>query len=167
MNYAEFKRRLENLYIDLRCSNVELISLLFRYNTTVREREDIIRQLYDYQYLNARTGNLESLGRSADRHSPEAEIRRLEKYITGFDEFVRKQELEIDTMIENNKIANKFLNLILSMDTDFSNILYAKYVKKMPDKDIIYMLYISRSTYYRRLGKARTILLNMYNSDEA
>ena len=167
MNYAEFKRRLENLYIDLRCSNVELISLLFRYNTTVKEREDIIRQLYDYQYLNARTGSLESLGRSADRYSPEAEIRRLEKYITGFDEYVRKQEHEIDAMIENNKIANRILNLILSMDTDLSNILYAKYVKKMADKDIISMLYISRSTYYRRIGKAKRLLLHIYNSDEA
>ncbi len=167
MDYAEFRRRLENLYIDLRCSNVELISLLFRYNTTVREREDIIRQLYDFQYLNARTGNLESLGRSADKHSPEEEIRRLERYITGFDEYVKKQEHEIDTMIENNKIANKFLNLILSMETDYSNILYAKYVKKMPDTEIIHMLYISRSTYYRRLGRARTLLLYMYNSAEA
>lgn len=167
MNYAEFKRRLENLYIDLRCSNVELISLLFRYNTTVRDREDIIRQLYDYQYLNARTGNLESLGKSADKFSPEVEIRRLEKYISGFDEFVKKQEHEIDTMIENNKIANKILNLILSLDTDLSNILYAKYVKKMTDKDIIKMLFISRSTYYRRLGKARRLLLHIYNSDNA
>ena len=167
MTYAEFKRRLENLYIDLRCSNVELISLLFKYNTTVRDREEIIRQLYDYQYLNARTGTMESLGRSADKCSPEEEIRRLEKYITGFDEYVKKQEHEIDTMIENNKIANKILNLILSMDTEYSNLLYARYVKRLSDKDVIALLYISRSTYYRRLKRSRYLLLDMYNSEEA
>ena len=167
MTYAELKRRLENLYIDLRCSNEGLIGSLLKYNSTLKEREEIIRQLYDFQYIELKCSHLTDIGSSADKANSDQEYKRMEKYISGFDDYLKKEETKIDNMIENNRIANKILKHILALDIDYSNVLYYKYVKRYTDSEIRSALYIARSTFYRRLKKSRYLLLDLYNDDEA
>ena len=166
MTHTELKYRLENLYIDLRCSNEEIIRKLVMFDITGKEREKILRELYDKENIDIKTNDLTRDNNNPDKHDPRIDARIYEKYITGFDDYLKAQQMQIDTLIENNRIAVKLIKYIICLKDKRCDILFFRYFRKMSTKQIMLCMFLSRPTYYGIKRKAINDLLEMYNRNE-
>lgn len=166
INMTELKCRLNNLDLDLRCSNESIIKQLVLYSMTRKDREHMLRELYDLDYLPVRISNLDSNVYHSKICDPKIDAERFEKYLTGFDEYLKRQEKAIDSMIYNNRVAVKLFRILISLEAPDSDVLYLTYFKKLSVDEVCGILFISRPSYFRAKKHALKRLLDKYNADE-
>ena len=165
MNLKQLKCILDNLFIDLHCPNEDVLKRLAFYNMTKRDREFILRKLYDDYNLPTKVSTTYSGVYSSDKFDPDVEHAIYEKYINGFDEYLKKQEKTIEQIIKNNQTAVRIFRHIIALETPYSDILYLTYYRKYDIETITNILYISRPTYFRLKKKALIKLLEKINRD--
>ena len=72
--------RLNNLFYDLRCSNRDLLVKLFMYNLTSKDREEVIREMYESDFLPIKVNKITN-----KINQDRCDIELFEKYLEGFD----------------------------------------------------------------------------------
>ncbi len=166
INMTELKCRLNNLYLDLRCSNETIVRQLVLYSMTRKDRERVLRELYDMDFLPYKTTNPEVGIYRKVKVDPKVDAERFEKYLTGFDEYLRRQEKQIDTMIYNNRVAVELFRYIITLEVPYCDVLYLSYFKKLSVDEVCKILYLSRPSYFRAKKQALKKLLDMYNTND-
>ena len=154
--------RLNHLFYDLRCSNRDLLGKLYLYNLTEKDRREILKQMYETDYLPVKVNKV---SKQFCREGISVEL--MDEFIDGFDKYLKSQEYEIDKFIRNNQIAVKIFLHILELDPPECNVLYLLFFKKMPPQSVIESLYMSRSTLFRLRRSATANLLAAINNDSS
>ena len=153
--------RLNNLFYDLRCSNRDLLVKLFMYNLTSEDREAVLREMYESDFLpikvNKITDNI-----TQDR----CDMDLVEKYLQGFDKYLKSQQREIDEVIRNNQIAVRIFLHILELEGQKCNVMYLLYYRKMDVDKAMKSLYMSKSSFFRLKRAAFADLYELVNNDE-
>ncbi|MBP5181348.1 MAG: DUF1492 domain-containing protein [Clostridiales bacterium] len=152
--------RLKNLYDDLTCSGEEAISLVNFMTDCMEDKVTVIRDLYFHDHAPVKVLNPQAL--PGGGHKDPAD--ELIEVSIGYDNFVKNIGVQATGVIRRHtKALNMFL-MILSLPTPYSSILYLHYFKKMSIDDTCKVLYISRSSCYRKRERAIKILNNRMSS---
>ena len=153
--------RLNNLFYDLRCSNRDLLVKLFMYNLTSKDREEVIREMYESDFLPIKVNKITS-----KINQDRCDIELFEKYLEGFDKYLKSQQHEIDEVVKNNQIAVRIFLHILELEGQKSNVMYLLYYKKMNIETTMESLYMSKSSFFRLKRAAFADLYELVNKDE-
>ena len=124
-----------------------------------------MRKLYDNCNLPIKISTPFSDVYSSDKFNPDVEHAIYEKYINGFDEYLKNQEKTIEQIIKNNQTAVRIFRHIIALEAPYSDLLYLTYYRKYDVETITSILYISRPTYFRLRKKALYKLLEKLNRD--
>ncbi len=154
--------RLNNLFYDLRCSNRDLLVKLFMYNLTSKDREEVIREMYESDFLPIKVNKITN-----KINQDRCDIELFEKYLEGFDKYLKSQQHEIDEVVKNNQIAVRIFLHILELEGQKSNVMYLLYYKKMNIEMAMESLYMSKSSFFRLKRAAFADLYERVNNDES
>ena len=95
------------------------------------------------------------------------DIELFEKYLEGFDKYLKSQQHEIDEVVKNNQIAVRIFLHILELEGQKSNVMYLLYYKKMNIEMAMESLYMSKSSFFRLKRAAFADLYERVNNDES
>lgn len=161
MDKKQLKEILDNLYDDLIINDKEAVNLASFISSSRKDKNSIMRELYYNDNAPVKVLSTEFKGKG-------------ESDVTGemidvsirYDEFLDRLETRVDDLISrHNKAMNVFF-LIMSLPDPFCRLLYLKYFKRMTCDEVSVMLFISPSTFYRKLRDGEELLIRNINEKE-
>lgn len=158
MNRDDLKKRLNSLYDNLRYSNEEILSKYYLLNLSKNDRDEYFKKIFFNDYLPTKVINY-----SKDKVNQDIDLEILDKFVSGIDDYVRNQEIELNRVIVNHQTAVKIFREIISLPSPMSDLLYLTYFKKYKSSQVMAKLFLSRPTYFRTKRIAINMLLNKLN----
>lgn len=161
MDKKTLKTILDNLYDDMIISDKEAVKLASFISSSRKDKNSILRELYYSDNAPVKVLSTEFKGKG-------------ESDVTGemidvsikYDEFIERMENRMNELItRHNKAMNVFF-LIMSLPEPFCRVLYLKYFKRMTCDEVSVELYISPSTFYRKLRDGEELLIKNINEKE-
>lgn len=161
MDKKQLKNILDNLYDDIIINDKEAVNLASFISNSRKDKNNILKELYYNENAPVKVLSTEFKGKG-------------ESDVTGemidvsikYDEFLDRLEKRVNDLISrHNKAMDVFL-LIMSLPDPFCRVLYLKYFKKMTCDEVSVQLYISPSTFYRKLRDGEELLIKNINEKE-
>lgn len=161
MDKKQLKNILDNLYDDIIINDKEAVNLASFISNSRKDKNNMLKELYYNENAPVKVLSTEFKGKG-------------ESDVTGemidvsikYDEFLDRLEKRVNDLISrHNKAMDVFL-LIMSLPDPFCRVLYLKYFKKMTCDEVSVQLYISPSTFYRKLRDGEELLIKNINEKE-
>ena len=159
MDKKQLKNILDNLYDDIIINDKEAVNLASFISSSRKDRNDMLRELYYSDNAPVKVLSTEFKGKG-------------ESDITGemidvsvkYDEFIERLEERVNDLIARHNKAMDVFFLIMSLPDPFCRLLYLKYFKKTCD-EVSVLLFISPSTFYRKLRDGEELLIKNINEE--
>ena len=158
MDKKTLKTILDNLYDDMIITDREAVKLASFISSSRRDKNNILKELYYSDNAPVKVLSTEFKGKGESDVTGE-----MIDVSVKYDEFIERLENRMNELIaRHNKSMNVFF-LIMSLPEPFCRVLYLKYFKRMTCDEVSVELYISPSTFYRKLHDGEDLLIKNIN----
>ncbi|MCR5528016.1 MAG: hypothetical protein K6F49_02235 [Saccharofermentans sp.] len=158
MDKKTLKTILDNLYDDMIITDREAVKLASFISSSRRDKNNILKKLYYSDNAPVKVLSTEFKGKGESDVTGE-----MIDVSVKYDEFIERLENRMNELIaRHNKAMNVFF-LIMSLPEPFCRVLYLKYFKRMTCDEVSVELYISPSTFYRKLHDGEDLLIKNIN----
>jgi len=152
----ELKTELKTLYEDLTVSGEMASALISMAGEATKDRNEFLKDLYFRD--NAKLKVMETVYHGKGEGDSTKEMINIS---AGYDNFVSDLQRKAETAINNHKRAVIILTGILRLPSPHAEILYFRYLKRIPADEIEKKLNMSRTTYFRYQERG-IVLLDEY-----
>ena len=152
----ELKTELKTLYEDLTVSGEEASALISMAGEATRDRSEFLQDLYFKE--NSKIKVMETVYKSKAEGDSTMEMINIS---AGYDMFVSDLHKKAEKAMKTHCRAVIILTGILKLPSPHAEILYFRYLKRIPADEIERRLNMSRTTYFRYQERG-IILLNEY-----
>ncbi|MCH4154560.1 MAG: DUF1492 domain-containing protein [Saccharofermentans sp.] len=147
-NLSNIEDRLKRLKKDLCITKADTSDFYTELMQVYQDKRDSIIDIYAKLYSPAST-SLREEGYSSDPLCSGTMTQRMLAFSSGYDNFIEGIEERYRGEIMRKRQALDLFSKMLSLPYPSSKILYLAYYKLSSPDDIIHVMYISRSSYFR------------------
>ncbi|MBR3533153.1 MAG: hypothetical protein IKN80_04640 [Clostridiales bacterium] len=162
MYYEILRQRLDNLYDDLTLKTDEAVSLVNFMVESIGEKNSLIKDIYFRDRAPVKVINTAAV-HVKGRGDAEDEVIALSE---GYDRFISQIGIRTVSVLDRHTRALTIFLNILSLPDPYARILYLKFVRLSTMDEIAQMMFMSKSSCYRKQEQGIKLLYQMMEDPE-
>lgn len=152
--------RLTTLYSDLTCTGVEAASLISFMNNSIDDKIGFFKDMYYHDHSPVRVLNTEFRG-TGGNYDIEEELITISE---GYDRFIKKLGKQTAVVLSKHSRALNLFLYLLALPDPYCRILYLRYFKGFTVEKVSEIMFISKTSCYRKQEQGIHLLYESLNS---